>query len=160
MMNFSIFCIKFKAMNYVQRIDNWSESHQAKWLAFLRIALGLTIFIKGLLFIMNRDALLTMITNSAVELYAVVLVHLVASAHLLGGILITMGLVTRLAILFQIPILAGAILFINAPKGFYSIESELSLSIVVLALLIFFLIFGSGKFSVDEWMKVNKGNDH
>jgi uncharacterized membrane protein YphA (DoxX/SURF4 family) len=147
-------------MNYVQRIDNWADNHQAKWLGILRIILGIIIFLKGVSFIRDTDSLLSMIANSAIDLYAVMLVHLVASAHLVGGILIILGLVTRLAVLLQIPILFGAIIFVNSQKGFYSIQSELSLSIIVLALLLFFLFYGSGRFSVDEWMRKNKNNDH
>ncbi len=147
-------------MNNVHRIENWADHHQWKWMAFLRITLGLIIFLKGLFFIMNTDALLAMIANSAIDLYAVLLVHLVASAHLLGGILIMLGLITRIAVLFQIPILIGAIIFVNASKGFFSIQSELALSVLVLVLLIFFLIFGSGKLSVDAWMAENRDNDH
>ena len=104
---------------------------------------------------MNTDELYAMIANSASNLYAVMLVHLVASAHLVGGILIAMGLITRIAVLFQIPILMGAIIFVNSSKGFYSMGSELSLSILVLALLLFFLVFGSGSYSIDEVMKKN-----
>ena len=129
-------------------------------MAFVRIVLGLIIFLKGLFFIMNRDALLTMITNSTFDLYAVLLVHLVASAHLMGGILIMIGLITRIAILFQLPILAGAILFVNSKTGFFSMDSELALSVLVLVLLLLFLVFGSGKLSVDEWMKKNINTDH
>ena len=147
-------------MNYVYRIENWAENHQVKWLAIVRIILGLIIFLKGLFFIMNTEALLAMISNSAFDLYAVLLVHLVASAHLVGGILIVLGLITRIAILFQIPILTGAIFFVNAKTGLFSIHSELTLSILVLVLLLFFLIFGSGRFSVDEWMKKNSNSDH
>ena len=109
---------------------------------------------------MNRDALLTIITNSTFDLYAVLLVHLVASAHLMGGILIVIGLITRIAILFQLPILAGAILFVNSKTGFYSMDSELALSVLVFVLLLVFLVFGSGKLSVDEWMKKNSKTDH
>ncbi len=147
-------------MNYAQRIESWADAHQAKWLGIVRIALGLVIFMKGLFFIMNTDQVLAMIANSAIDLYAVLLVHLVACAHLVGGLLIILGLITRIAVLFQIPILIGAIVFVNAQKGFYSIQSEFGLSIVVLALLIFFFIYGSGKFSVDEWMRQNRDNDH
>ena len=146
-------------MNYVQRIERWTEGHPVKWLALLRIALGLTIFFKGLFFIMNTDELYAMIANSASSLYAVVLVHLVACAHLVGGLLIALGLLTRTAVLFQIPILLGAIIFVNSSKGFYSISSEFGLSIIVFALLILFLVFGSGSYSVDEVMKKNKGTD-
>ena len=147
-------------MTYVHRIESWAENHQVKWLAFLRILLGFIIFLKGLFFIMNTDTLLAMIANSAFDLYAVMLVHLVASAHLLGGILIVIGLITRIAVLFQIPILVGAIVFVNSKTGFFSMQPELALSILVLALLLFFLVFGSGKFSIDSWMKKNEDNDH
>ena len=147
-------------MNYVHRIESWAENHQVKWLAFIRILLGLIIFLKGLFFIMNRDAVFSMIENSSIDLYAVLLVHLVASAHLIGGILILIGLITRIAVLFQIPILIGAIVFINSKTGFFSIQSELALSILVLALLIFFLVFGSGKVSVDDWMNKNITREH
>ena len=38
-------------MNYVYKIEHWAESHQVKSMAFLRIILGLVIFLKGLFFI-------------------------------------------------------------------------------------------------------------
>lgn len=147
-------------MNYVRRIESWADGHQAKWLGILRILLGVIIFIKGLFFIMNTEALLAMIANSTIDLYAVLLVHLVASAHLVGGLLIMIGLITRIAVLFQIPILIGAIIFVNSKTGFFSMQSELTLSIFVLLLLVFFLLYGSGRYSVDEWMNKNINSDH
>ena len=140
-------------MNIAQKMESWGDTHQPKWFGLLRILLGLVIFYKGVVFIRNTDALNDMIANSAVSLYAVFLAHCVALTHLVGGALIIIGLVTRLAIVFQIPIVLGAIIFVNAQKGFFSIHSELGLSILVLALLIFFLIFGSGSYSVDTFMR-------
>jgi putative oxidoreductase len=143
-------------MNLVQKVETWGDTHQTKWFAILRIILGLIIFFKGLFFVQNTDAIQQMIANSAVNLYAVFLAHYVALAHLVGGVLIIMGLITRIAILFQVPVLLGAILFVNADKGFYSIHSELGFSILVLAMLLFFLVFGSGKPSVDEFMRTHE----
>src|SRR4051812_10240315 len=122
-------------MNVVQRIETWGDTHQTKWFALLRIVLGVIIFFKGLYFVQHTDAILQMIANSAVSIYAVFLAHYVALAHLVGGVLIAIGLITRLAIIFQIPILLGAIIFVNAQRGFYSIHSELGFSLLVLALL-------------------------
>jgi putative oxidoreductase len=141
-------------MNVIQRIESWGDTHQPKWLAVFRIILGVVIFMKGLSFLENRDAIIEMIQNSAVAIYAIGLAHYVALAHLMGGLLIAIGLLTRLAIGFQIPILLGAIIFINSRHGFFSIhpDSELILSVLILALLLFFFVFGSGKFSVDEFM--------
>jgi putative oxidoreductase len=79
----------------------------------------------------------------------------VAFSHLVGGILIAMGLLTRIAILFQIPILLGAVFLVNIQNGLIAVSNnlEFEFSVIVLILLIVFLIFGSGKFSVDNWMK-------
>jgi len=143
-------------MNVVEKIETWGDTHQSKWFALLRIVLGLIIFFKGLFFVQNIDAINQMISNSAISLYAVFLAHYAALAQLVGGFLIVIGLVTRLAIIFQVPILLGAIIFVNVQHGFYSIHSELGFSILVLALLLFFLIFGSGKISVDEFMRTHE----
>ncbi|MCC7233333.1 MAG: DoxX family protein [Bacteroidia bacterium] len=140
-------------MNLVQKIESWGDTHQTKWLAFFRILLGAVIFFKGLFFISNTGAIDTMISKSAVSIYAVFLTHYVTLVHIMGGLLIAIGLLTRLSVLCQIPVLLGAIIFVNADKGFYSIHSELGLSIIVLALLLFFLVFGSGSYSVDEFMR-------
>ena len=145
-------------MNYFRKIEQWGDTHQSKWTSVLRIILGLIIFFKGLYFVQNTEALSAMIANSKVSLWSVALAHCVALSHLVGGVLIVLGLITRIAVLFQVPILLGAIIFINSQRGFFSIhpDSELGLSVLVLALLLFFLVFGSGKISLDEFMRTHE----
>lgn len=147
-------------MNVVQRIEHWGDIHHAKWLDVIRIFLGLLILSKGIAFISNTEAQQDwMIKNSAFPfsgLMAMAVVHIVAFAHLVGGILITMGLVTRFAVVVQIPILLGAVFFVNLTKGFSPLNSELWLSVIVLMLLVLFWIVGSGPYSVDHWMKTHK----
>jgi len=58
-----------------------------------------------------------------------------------------------------LPILIGAIFFINAPRGIYAVGSELEYSILVLLLLLFFLIYGSGPLSADDMIKRNSKSD-
>jgi len=79
-------------------------------------------------------------------------------ANLLGGFMLIVGLMTRLVALLQIPILLGAIIFINAQKGGFAAESELGLAVVVLLLLVLFLIEGGGPLSMDGYFSKNKGN--
>ncbi|MEQ9414508.1 MAG: hypothetical protein RIF39_11785, partial [Cyclobacteriaceae bacterium] len=57
----------------------------------------------------------------------------------------------RIVSLIQVPILIGAVAFVNYPKGFLSVGNhmELEISLVVLAGLIVFMVFGGGKFSID-----------
>ncbi len=74
-------------------------------------------------------------------------------AHILGGCLIIIGLFTRLAVLIQLPILLGAIFFINLQQGIN--VSELLLSMAVFILLLLFLVEGSGPISVDHYFKTN-----
>jgi uncharacterized membrane protein YphA (DoxX/SURF4 family) len=81
------------------------------------------------------------------------LAHYIVFAHLVGGALIAAGLLTRLACLVQIPVLIGAVFFINSSAGILAPYDVLWLSVIVLLLLVFFLIAGSGPLSVDRQMK-------
>lgn len=142
-------------MDTLHRIEHWADTHHPRWIDFIRVALGLFILYKGILFISNTDALLNLIHEMDIGFFHMALAHYVAFAHLVGGILIALGLLTRFAIIFQIPILVGAVFFVNIDQGFLSVTNnlEFGISLLVLVLLIVFLIYGSGKFSADEYMK-------
>ncbi len=142
-------------MTYAAKIERWADTHHPVWIDYVRIALGLFILYKGILFISNTEALMEISHSVDLAFFSIAMAHYVAFAHLVGGILIAMGLVTRLAIIFQLPILLFAVFFVNIRQGFLSVSNnlEFEISLLVLILLIVFLIYGSGKFSVDEWMK-------
>jgi putative oxidoreductase len=145
-------------MNFLQKIETYGDTHHPKWLDLIRIGLGIMLFMKGVYFISDTEAILAMILNSPFKAWAVAIGHYVAIAHLVGGLCIMAGLITRIAILFQLPILIGAVFFINAPRGIYAVGSELEYSVLVLCLLIFFLIYGSGPISADAM--INKSKEH
>ncbi len=137
-------------MNLLQRVGHWGDSHHPKWLDILRIFLGLFLCLKGVEFADNMTRLTNLMANHVPfsSFLMVVMAHYVLFAHLMGGVLLIGGLLTRFACLIQIPILLGAIVFINS-SDVLSQFSELSLSIFVLFLLIYFLIIGSGPWSFD-----------
>ncbi len=147
-------------MNMVQKIEHWGDIHHTKSLDVVRIGLGLLILSKGIAFVSDTGAQQEWIiqhnTLGFSGLMAVVVLHTVAFAHLVGGLLILIGLVTRFAAVIQIPILLGAIFFVNISKGFSFLNSELWLSIIVLLLLVLFWVVGSGPFSVDNYMKTHR----
>lgn len=143
------------SMNILQKIEHYGDTHHPKWLDIIRAFLGILLLLKGIHFIRDTEALYEMLRSSLFTAWSVVLGHYVAFAHLVGGFCIAIGLITRIAILFQLPILIGAVFFINAPRGIYTVGSELEHSLLVLFLLIFFLIYGSGPWSVDAWIKKN-----
>ena len=69
--------------------------------------------------------------------------------------LIALGCLTRFASIIQIPILVTAVFAVNIRQGFSYMNSELWLSMVVLFLVVVFAIIGSGKFSMDEYMRTH-----
>ena len=144
-------------MNVVNKIEHWGDEHKTKWLDILRIALGLLIFFKGIALISNHQAAQDLIFQNNVfgfsGMMASLAIHIIAFVHLVGGLLITIGLLTRFAAVIQIPILVCAIFFVNLSKGFSMLNSELWLSVMVLLLLIVFWVVGSGPLSVDQNMK-------
>lgn len=146
---------KTAVMNLLQRIDRWGETHHPKWIDGLRILLGLILMWKGVQFVQNIDLLKVRIEEQPfLTVISIWLAHIVVFAHTLGGLLIALGLLTRVGVIANIPILIGAVFFVNSPTNLFSVySSELGLSILVLFLLLFFLVEGSGKISVDEYMR-------
>ena len=140
----------------MHRVERWADTHHPMWLDFLRVGLGIFLMVKGFMFIQDTGALFAIMRKSEFPWVSIGLAHYVAFAHLVGGFFIAIGLITRVAILFQLPILLGAVFFINPDRGFYSENTELWTSIIVLLLLVFFLIFGSGRFSVDRMIRKSK----
>jgi putative oxidoreductase len=80
-------------------------------------------------------------------------VHFIAVVHLCGGIMLALGLATRLAAALQVPILFGAVFFIHSQGGLLNVGQSLEFSSLVLALLLVYLTFGSGQLSVDAFLR-------
>ncbi len=80
-------------------------------------------------------------------------IHYVAPAHLIGGLLISFGLLTRWSIIAQLPILLGAIIinFIGDMNVVYLITA-----CITMITCVFFLFYGSGKHSVDYYLKMEQ----
>ena len=144
-------------MNLLQRVEHCGDAHHPKWMDILRIVLGLFLCMKGIEFADNITRLTNLMsTHIPFSAFLIVLLgHYVLFAHLMGGFLLTVGLLTRFACLIQIPILLGAIIFVNFTDVLGQF-SELSLSILVLFLLVYFMIIGSGPWSLDAL--IDKGD--
>lgn len=133
-----------------------TDSSQPKWLTILRVALGLILFWKGISFIRDSSALETMVQKTGINMFnanAQTISFIITYANLLGGFLVIVGLFTRWASIVQIPILLGAVIFVNVKAGMNAGNSELLLSILVLILSIVFAIKGSGVISADEYFR-------
>jgi uncharacterized membrane protein YphA (DoxX/SURF4 family) len=130
-------------------MEHWGDTHHPQWLDFLRIALGIFLCFKGIQFLTNMGGMLSLMTTrmSFGSFTAVLMSNYISFAHILGGILLILGVLTRFACILQIPILLGAIFFINASPDMYRPLSEMALAIIVFLLLVLFLIMGNGRLS-------------
>ncbi len=148
-------------MNLVTKIEGWGNSHRPGWLDIFRILLGIFITYKGAIFAMNIHSLEMSISGVNMHFTGVALAHYVIFAHLLCGPLIVLGLLTRIMCFVQLPILIVAVAFINS-KEFMSVGNrmEFEVSLAVLIGLIVFIVFGAGKFSIDEKRRQEKAQLH
>jgi putative oxidoreductase len=149
-------------MGFAHQIESWSDKHNPKWLVVLRAGLGFCLFIKGIQFIQNSILLDQIFADSTFLSRFEWLSTFIPILHLLGGALIIAGLFTRFFCLLHIPILLGAIFLINIQEGFFSGGTDLFFSIIILALLCFFLVEGGGYFSLDHSFRstTNKRPDY
>ena len=114
------------------------------------MVLGLFIAYKGLyyMFTVSNFQTLPYEMNPLVDL---MLFHVVTFFHLVGGVFIALGFRTRVMVLAQLPILLSALLLTGSPSRLvvWSPGIEFIVSAIVLIALVVFLIYGSGKMSVD-----------
>ena len=140
-------------MNSLTKFDDWTFKHHHKWLDILRIFLGLILIAKGIAFIANSDQVILMITDVEQTFFSFVIAHYVIAGYLVGGIAITIGLITRVAVIFEIPSVLGSMIFVELHKNLFALNSELGYSLLILALLVFYFFYGSGTISFDYLIK-------
>lgn len=144
-------------MNLTSKLKSIEANHHPRWLILLRALLGLALFLRGIQFIRDQSLLVKAVESSSSLKSFVWLETVIPWVHLLGGVFILIGLFTRWAIIFQLPIVLGAIIFVNARDGIFVGSGELWFSILILILLVVFLVEGDGFLS---WKKMlNKEKD-
>jgi uncharacterized membrane protein YphA (DoxX/SURF4 family) len=164
-------------MNYIDLIVPWTIPKQKRFSDYFRILLGILILFKGVYFTINFHNLsnyfaqifgkiesdipdifsqnIMILPEASKDIFTVVMIFILTYffiSHIIGGILLAIGLYTRWVCLIQLPILFAAIFIINLPKAVSSMENtiELVTSIFVFVGLAYFFINGAGLKSVDE----------
>ncbi len=137
----------------IKSLNKWANGHTYLPIDMLRVGLGVFLFIKGLQFMQDTQYLNNLFEPIQDMAGAMIALHYVIPAHLIGGILIVFGLLTRWAVISQIPLLIGAIYI-----GFTSELSSTNLIVAFITLLVcvFFLVYGSGKHSTDYYLKMQQ----
>jgi len=114
----------------------------------LRMLAGAVLIFIGIHFGSNPADVSGLIGNNSgfLSLFAV---HYIMFSHLAGGVLLMLGLLTRIAAIAQLPILLGALIF-TSQGGLGTIYTNFWFTLAVLVVLLLVSYYGSGRFSLDE----------
>lgn len=130
----------------------WLNANRDLCVEALRIYLGVGIFLQGVLFLLDENRATSYMQHEDLPFLSYFAVHYIILAHIGGGLLLIAGLLTRLAAVAQIPILGGAIFFLNRELGLFTTQQTLEFASLVLFLMAFFTLYGGGRFSLDSWI--------
>lgn len=137
-------------MKTCNNIGLWLQENKDICIEALRVYLGVALFLKGLQFLLNQELASEYLNMVNLPFFSYLSVHIVVMVHLAGGFLLTIGLITRIAALIQVPLLFGAMFFVHFQQGLFSREQSLELVMLTLFLLLVFVGYGGGRFSVDH----------
>jgi uncharacterized membrane protein YphA (DoxX/SURF4 family) len=137
-----------KSMNDCKQ---WVQSHVDIVIDLVRMYLGVGLFVKGLYFLMHKDEMQKLLEGADNVVFAQgAVAHYVIPVHLVGGLLLAIGLLTRLAAFVQMPILIGAVFYLWLPQVlFFEKRQYFEFAALVLFLLGLIFVYGGGRFSVD-----------
>jgi uncharacterized membrane protein YphA (DoxX/SURF4 family) len=125
------------------------DRHRDRCFDLLRIYLGVGLLVKGILFFSNPQLLASMLEGRNVPAVTVMLAHYVVTAHVVGGVMMALGLLTRLAALIQLPVLVGAV-FVHGQEGLFTRSQNLEFALLVLFLVVLVFLHGPGRWSLDR----------
>jgi len=140
-------------MGVIKKLNKWANRHTYYPLDLIRIGFGMFLVYKGIHFMGNTQILIDLVKPIQSYAGSMIAIHYVTPAHIIGGLLIIFGLLTRWATLAQLPLLLGAVIINFAGE---MNTTNLILSSVALILCMFFTLYGSGKHSVDYYLKMQQ----
>lgn len=133
-------------MKFLSDIKLWLDNNSDLAYGLIRLFLGVALFVRG--WILASDP--ASITRLAGEDKIYWWYSYITIAHIIGGLSLAVGLLTRLGALLQIPILFGAVFLVHLKQGLLSVGQSLELSVLVLVLLLTYFVFGPGALSFDR----------
>jgi uncharacterized membrane protein YphA (DoxX/SURF4 family) len=136
-----------------EKIEAWLTANRDVFFDLIRMYLGVGLFVKGIQFTWDAGYITDLLLQSGrLQVWATAIAHYIPIAHIGGGLLLAMGFMTRTAVLFQLPILAGAVFLIHLQEGLFTRGQNLEFTALVLFLLLLILVHGPGRLSVDHYL--------
>ena len=138
-------------MKNINDCKQWIQSHVDIVIDLVRMYLGVGLFVKGVYFLMHKEEMQKLLEGADNVVFAQgAVAHYVIPVHLVGGLLLAIGLLTRFAALAQMPILIGALFYLWMPQVlFFEQRQNFEFAMLVLFLLALIFVYGGGRFSVD-----------
>lgn len=119
---------------------------------WLRVYLGIGLVVRGVLFA-REPALIEQFLGNTAWFIPMLMAHGLVMAHIVGGIMLSLGLCTRWAAGVQVPFLAGAVFLVHWHEGLLARSQSLEFSALVLVMLLVYLFCGAGDFSLDQYLR-------
>ncbi|MCH8035409.1 MAG: hypothetical protein IH950_16845 [Bacteroidetes bacterium] len=139
-------------MKLSNEIVKWFNTNHNLAYSLISIFLGVALFARSLILLSNLAAISELAgQNNLYWWYSYINI-----IHLIGGLLLTLGLLIRIAVFLQIPILVGAVFFIQMWQGLMTEEQSLLLVVLVLVILIVYSFFVSISLSLDNYFYKRK----
>lgn len=141
-----------KSLN-IRSLNKWANAHSYYAVDTLRVVFGVFLFLKGVSFITEKQYLNEILREMGNFGSEMLLIHYIALAHMIGGVLIIIGLLTRWSIWVQLPIIISA--FVINFIGVFNLQNFVQ-SGIALVFCFAFLLYGSGKHSSDYYLQMEK----
>ncbi len=141
-------------MNTHNKISVWNDRFPVLFV-ILRIILGLILTIRGIYFLNTIKPMVYLFKEGGLNEPGVnmSLALFFCWVHILGGTFIILGLLTKISVWAQLPIVLGAIFILCLNNSLSHTYPDLLLEIFVLFLLILIAFAGSGEISMDNYVK-------
>lgn len=140
-------------MQTIDRMNHWTNNHDPGYVVEgVRVLFALFLLYKGVLFLQDPSRATQFVAPADAFAVPVVVSHLVILLHLCGGLLLALGLLTRLVMCFLVPVLAVATAVHLVQGGETVILVQAAVSLV---LAVVFLVLGSGKGSLDAGLHMH-----
>lgn len=144
-------------MERLNAFAQWLNENRDLGYDLLRLYLGIGLLVRGVLFIGDPSGTIQQVIAGPEPAFTTVMVmHYVALAHLAGGLLLMLGLLTRIAAAIQVPILFGAVFLVHVDEGLLAAGQSLEFSALVLFMLVIYTFFGAGRWSADFYIFRNE----
>ena len=140
-------------MTTIRELNKWANAHTNFAVDTLRVIFGIFLFLKGVSFITEKQYLNEILSNFVGFGSEMLLIHYIALAHIVGGVMIVIGFLTRWSIWVQLPIIICA--FIINFIGDFNTQNLIQSSIALI-LCFSLLLYGSGKHSADYYFQMEK----